>query len=170
MLENAEFIGSVSNKSVSVSPEMRVKLTDFSKAEIFKGSDFNCDKFNYLHQTQYNMCYFAPNRVSEEMYEARAADMWTVGMILFECVVGSSIYTSKDISVLGLETMPHNGYWAVMNGKIHSYLATNSGLNKMNPKILSVITKLLKVTEEKRMNSMQLLQSRWMSKLYKTSV
>ncbi len=42
----------------------------------------------------------APEIIQSSQYEAYKADIWSAGVILFECCFGKSPFDSKDISKL----------------------------------------------------------------------
>ena len=164
ILQNAQFIEN-KDGSMVINPSIMVKLSDFSKAEIFKQDDerFRCMKHTVpTEQAQ----YLCPKLYAEEIYDARAADMWSLGMILYNCAIGSPIYSSIGIFEQN-NPKSGSGYWAVMTDNLKIYLNTNNLTKYINTKMLSVISMLLEVDESERLNAMNLLKHPWFKSYYK---
>ena len=165
LLENADFIQQSDNWMV-INPSITVKLSDFSQSEVFHPSDtkYRCMKFgtNILTDAQ----YLCPKIFDEQIYDAKTADMWSLGMILFHAAAGEALYS---------ELLPHEiknpingtGYWAVMKQKIKAYLTKNKLSKFVSPKMLSVISQLLNLDPTKRLTAFEILQHQWFQSYYK---
>ena len=159
MLENAVFIQNT-NGSIGITSDISAKLCDFGVAEVFAGKhdNFQCVK---LGSTTGAIQYQSPKMVAEEPYDARKADVWSLGMILFECVFGEPLYTK----VGGCDG---SGYWAAMHNKLSKYILSSfSNAKCVNAKLLVLLSGMLNCDEAERLNSYQILQSRWFKSYFK---
>jgi len=124
MLKNAKFIES-DDGTVSISSGIWVKLVDFCKAEVFGGDSFLCHKKGLaLHLPS---C----NTKRDVFHDARTCDTWSVGMILFHCLVGETLYSQDDI-----ELPPNIG---MDDALIDGYIRLNSGGNTIPPELVELI-------------------------------
>eukprot|EP01084_Bolivina_argentea_P086488 156340_1 len=158
-LQNADFIQQ-SNGKMIVNPCITIKISDFSKTEAFKVNNENNNNFyckKYCELTERGIQYISPELYNEEIYDARAADMWAIGMILYECVTGQPIYNE----IKSIEPKRGCGRWAVMNKCIKKYLQQQNLLKNVNIKMLSLINDLLCIDEIQRINAKQALQHEW---------
>eukprot|EP01084_Bolivina_argentea_P010124 18873_1 len=158
VLKNAQFI-TQQDQSVHISTNITIQLTDFSKADIFKNDNFDCLKSNYVHLSEYGPHYFNPNRLQEELFDARGSDMWALGMILYECFVQEPIYTFKDINLEGSNM--YSPYWAVMSNNLYQYICMHALSKYFSTKIFEIISQLLQINENKRLNSKDLFHCKW---------
>merc|ERR1719150_1706607 len=97
MIENCNFIH-YDDGTVSVNPKICSKLSGFGTAELFKHSQgdkaksFKCSKRgSILGKIQYQ----SPNIVDGKAYDARKADNWALGMMLYHCVIGKAYDARK---------------------------------------------------------------------------
>eukprot|EP01084_Bolivina_argentea_P181185 312953_1 len=166
LLQNAQFIQKKDGK-VKINPSIAIKLTDFGKSEIFKCditqlNPFKCQKPHLLFN---DIQYLAPNIFDGNIYNAKKADIWSIGMIIYECYCGVPLYKKRicdKIKRIG------SGFWSLENKKLSSYLSIN-GLNKYinNPKILSLLNGLLEINDKKRFNTLQILKHPYFKCYYK---
>ena len=113
MLQNAKFIEGT-NGSIVISKDISIKLCDFGVAEIFNSSDnknvsFKCNKQGLTIE---NNLYQAPEVFDEIDYDARKADMFQLGMIYYQCMVGHKLFEPEDI------WFRQNAYIALMDDKL----------------------------------------------------
>eukprot|EP01083_Nonionella_stella_P060479 157918_1 len=78
---------------LTINPETSIKLCDFGVAEIFADGNFECTKQDLSIE---NNSYYAPQVVDDEIYDARAADMWSMGMLLYFIVTGERLYEPME--------------------------------------------------------------------------
>eukprot|EP01083_Nonionella_stella_P217388 780526_1 len=144
ILVNVEFIDS--DGSITINPLIEAKFTDFSKSEVFQPKDnkFRCMKYDTTDHVQ----YLCPKVYDEDIYDARKADMWCLGMILLNAVVGEPLYTEIDFFEIE-EPSVGGGYWAVMTHNIKSYLSVHGLLQYTNNKMLKIIYCLLNTNDKK---------------------
>eukprot|EP01083_Nonionella_stella_P198344 728277_1 len=157
LVENHNFIQNkdgkfITNKSVSI------KILDFGVADLFNKS-FKCHKQGLNIE---NECYVAPNVYKGRSYDARKADMFTLGLILYECMVGRPLYKACD-----MWESPQNGYYALMKGDLLPYLQMYGLQNRFQKHSFSLLQNLLNIDENKRFNAMQVMKHIWFKKYYK---
>lgn len=165
VLQNANFFNNADG-SKRIDPSIMVKLSDFSKSEVFRPTDstFRCMKHSLISTN--NAQYLSPRLYNEEIYDARAQDMWSLGMILLHCAVGEPIYDSIGIYEVA-QPKRGTGYWAVMTKQLKVYLATNNLTKFVNSKMLQMIQSLLTIEESKRINADSVLKHPWFKSYYK---
>jgi len=149
-----------------IDPSIMVKLSDFSKAEVFKPTDvtFRCMKHSLISTN--NAQYLCPKLYNEEIFDARAEDMWSLGMILLNCAIGEPLYESIGIFEVA-KPKRGSGYWAVMTNQLKVYLATNNLTKFVNTKMLSMVQSLLIIEESTRINAQSVLKHLWFKSYYK---
>eukprot|EP01083_Nonionella_stella_P095084 266865_1 len=148
--------------SVSVNRGIGIKLCDFGASEVFDAT-FACNK---QHISLDNEQYLSPNIYQQNYYNASAADMWSLGMVIYFCFVGD--YPYKIIQKTDFnEPISGSGYWSIVNNALRSYLRKNSLLKFINPKTLSLINGLLIVDESKRLRAIDVLKHQWFCSYYK---
>jgi len=161
VLSNVEFIENT-DCTVSISPGIGLKLVDFGVSEIFNNIDqngsvsFQCTKCDISFD---NEPYLSPNIREHNSYDGRAADMWSIGIIMFFVLFGDHPYKTMEESDVG-------GYWAIHHGKLKTYLRMENLLNTITPNMLSLLNGLLNVDETQRFDSFNVLQHGWFRKYY----
>ena len=156
------FIEDSNDGSITINPKIITKLTDFSKAEIFerKNVNFDCKKFTLLD----NIECMAPKLQSEEMYDARAADCWSLGMMLFHATADKSLTKMLRISKMGIH--PNILTWTEIGMNIESFAEQYHLKKHLSPNILSLVKSLLIIDESERMNTCGVLHHPWFKNYY----
>eukprot|EP01084_Bolivina_argentea_P211070 359100_1 len=153
MLQNASFIMQ-NNGELIINPKIGVKLVDFGVAELFDinlnaNKEFLCDKQGL---SIVNEGYFAPKVFAGEIYDARAADNFSLGMILFEVLtIGKKLYSPLTMY------KPNSGYWSLYNNQLKEYLLRNNLLKYFNVSSYDLLTNLLNINEKQRLNGINIL-------------
>jgi len=167
MLANAEFIED-SNGLISINPAVTVKLSDFSKAEIFdvtktmsskSKTPFGCAKYSIDADIE----LMSPKLQTEEVYDARAADCWAFGMMLFTALTNISLTEMLNIDECGCDLW----FDMEMETDIDSFINTRSLEKMLSTKTLSLIKALIVVDETKRMTVTQVLEHSWFKSYHK---
>eukprot|EP00481_Brizalina_sp_1-RS-2013_P003605 TRINITY_DN9831_c0_g1_i1.p1 TRINITY_DN9831_c0_g1~~TRINITY_DN9831_c0_g1_i1.p1 ORF type:complete len:152 (+),score=30.15 TRINITY_DN9831_c0_g1_i1:31-456(+) len=127
----------IHNKQIKFSNEFTIKIIDFGLAEVFTAKQrtgkisFYCTKF--VGKTAYKSpSVFARKRA----FDARAADIWSLGVVLFMMIVGGSPYqrpTKSDVS-----------FRHVISGKITQLLKEWGRDHFVTPCILDLMTRIFK--------------------------
>jgi len=108
------------------------------------------------------MGYQAPKVFAGQYYDARAADIWSLGMILFQCITNESLFVPSD-----MWQEPKHGYWALKNNKLKKHLSQNNMLRLFNRNSLSLLESLLNIDEKKRFKAAEVLKHSWFGSYYK---
>merc|ERR1719361_154587 len=162
MVFNCSFIEKPDG-SVKVNPEIGVKIIDFGVAELFdieRGS-FDCMK-NRL--TIDNGAYVAPKVFANDIYDARSADIWSLGMILYQMSVGEKPYEPEDV----WDGYEADAYLALKHGRLRKWLKMNNLARcfKGNS-VMELLGSLLEFEEEKRLDATQAMQSTYFTSYWK---
>jgi len=161
VLSNCEFPENPDG-TVSIAPGIGLKLVDFGVSELFDNlfgaepASFQCKK---CHISPDNEQYLSPNIRQQNDYDGRAADMWSIGIIMFFSVFGEYPYKTMEETDFG-------GYWAIHNGKLEKYLRMENLLNMLSSNMLSLLNGLLNIDETQRLDSVKVLQHGWFTKYY----
>eukprot|EP01084_Bolivina_argentea_P019431 36120_1 len=93
MLKGATFMIDADTSLITISRRIGVKLCDFASAELFEDGVFKCDKkCSILREAQYQ----SPLLGDRQTYDARKADIWALGSMLFHCLTGQPIYRKLE--------------------------------------------------------------------------
>eukprot|EP00488_Nonionellina_sp_1-RS-2012_P001342 TRINITY_DN214_c0_g1_i1.p1 TRINITY_DN214_c0_g1~~TRINITY_DN214_c0_g1_i1.p1 ORF type:complete len:147 (-),score=37.31 TRINITY_DN214_c0_g1_i1:92-532(-) len=115
---------------------------------------FLCNK---QHLSLDNAQYIAPNVYKQDYYDASAADMWSLGMVMYFCFVGD--YPYKTIQETDFnEPIVGTGYWSIYYNKLTLHLQKQNLLKFINTKTLSLVNSLLIINETKRLRSIDVLK------------
>jgi len=161
MIENCEFLhnddGSVRINGHSVS----LKLVDFGCAECFKASQSKKTCFKSAAHGE-NELFACPQMYEGLRYDPKSADVWSLGMMMFEVLVGRPLYCARD-----MWAKPKMGYRAVLSGALGEYLHSAGLLGAFKVHSLDLVQSLLAVDEEKRFDVEQIAQHAWFGAYYK---
>lgn len=149
MLINCNFFKR-KNGSFAMNHKMAIKLSGFDVAEVFKNADFNkCHK------------HIMPISDEEELtptYNAREADVLSLGSILFELITGQTMHDAD---------LKYNGLSAMDKTELTKYLEQNKLKKYFTTHTLSLLCKLLEPDESKRYDTNEIIKHKWFSVYYK---
>ena len=143
MLRNADF-EEVEDGSLEIESGIWVKLVDFSSAEMFKGQSFLCCESGVRNQ---------PDTMAA-IFDARAADMWSFGCIVFECLTKQSLFAvavSEDAS--STAAAHESAYEAWTQKALKAYLSEVDLLGVFTHFSYSLLRGLLAADEKDRLSS-----------------
>eukprot|EP01084_Bolivina_argentea_P019432 36121_1 len=147
MLKDAEFVIDPETSVITISRSIGIKLCDFGSAELFEDGVFECTKrCSILREAQYQ----SPLLVGRQTYDARKADIWALGSMLFHCVIGQPVYRKYN--------------------ECHKIEKIILGCLKGNDHLrrcADLILHMLRVDEDERYLSMNVLQHKWVNEYYR---
>lgn len=158
MIENAEFMEGEDGK-VSVGSQLSVKVVDFGVAEIFgprgeKGIvSFDCMKSGL---TVDNAPYVAPKVFDHDIYDARMADIWSLGQMFYGMMSGDTLWEAQD-----LWDEPQNGYLALKTGKLKQWMKMNNLSRFFRGNAFPLLDSMMMFEEEKRVPASRLMKMSW---------
>ena len=124
-----------------------------------KDNPFLCSKHGMTH----NQAHTSPKVFDGEVYDARCADMWSLGIILFTLCVGVEPYKFPNNKL-------DRGYWALQSTNINdfqSYLQMNDYGKYLNDSLFILITGLLTINDSKRLSIEQVVESQYLQTYYR---
>ena len=143
-----------------------VKIFDFGCSEIFKNNDFRCDKF----ATALNRIQLAPKMHDYHQYDARKADLWAFGIMLYEALIGQKPFETIPI---GSGKDDNSGHDAIYSGKVREYMESQgmmsllSGKQSVDDQVLVLLEGLLNVDEDKRWTASEVIKATYFEPYYK---
>ena len=156
MLQNADFIAKQDGTGLfKVNNSISIKICDFGVAELFpfgKNISFKCNKY----ALNINNGFQSPQCCEGYVYDARKADIWSIGIIFYQLMTNENIYNPCDIW-----NEPKNGYLALITDKLKQWLVSNNSLNNFNPISFDLLQKLLKYDENCRLAAPDLIEHKW---------
>jgi len=169
MVHNIQFQETGRSGRVELRGTPKVKLIDFGVAEIFdtprnrptKAYSFECAKSEGLNIEE--SAHHAPESDKGAVYDARAMDMWSLGMILFECLVGRALYEPED----KLWDDEENGYTALKKNTLGPYLKSQGLLRCFTRESFALLEALLCMDPSKRLRAVQASKQAWFRSLFK---
>merc|ERR1712150_301966 len=97
------------------------------------------------------------------------ADIWSLGMILFECMTGRKVYDiSSDKENDPYLTMLSNGYYCLNNGVLREYLKRNHCTKYFKSHSVSLLGHLLVSDAAARFDADAIIKHKWFSSYYKS--
>eukprot|EP01083_Nonionella_stella_P025382 69894_1 len=159
MVSNGEFIED-NEGNVDFDPNISLKLLDFGLSEVFhrKTKHFQCNKYGERERHYLS----APRVFAEEMFDARKADVWSLGIILYELATGLEPYRAQDVMGGKKKVTQPNTLDNLMR-----LIALNGKSKCVNQSMIQLMAEMLHIEEEKRVNVDDILHNPWMSLYYK---
>jgi len=160
MVKNAHF-HEQADGSVQIDAAISIKITGFGVAHQFGheyGNElgFECEKHRLSIDHE---LYLAPEVLADETgsYDARKADHWAIGMVLFECITNQPLFTAIDVM------SKSNGYLALYSGAnaLRKHLKVNNLWRLFTPHVFALLLRLLHTECNQRVNGIQLLRHQW---------
>eukprot|EP00484_Ammonia_sp_Unknown_P018912 CAMPEP_0197023792 /NCGR_PEP_ID=MMETSP1384-20130603/4438_1 /TAXON_ID=29189 /ORGANISM="Ammonia sp." /LENGTH=370 /DNA_ID=CAMNT_0042452057 /DNA_START=93 /DNA_END=1205 /DNA_ORIENTATION=+ len=166
LVENATFVSEADGTvTLRDADSLQIQISDFHVSETFDGvsgsKPFQCLKYGLNIERE---VYLAPEVFCDEdaMYDARAADVWSLGIVMFECLTSQPPFVPEDV------VHRTNGYLALHQG-VRSFAAhlKKHNLHKyFTPKQLSFVLRLLSVQSGERPIGGSLLRQPWFASYY----
>ena len=103
--------------------------------------------------------YHAPNQFQGFPYDARKADMWSLGMLFYEMLAGHKLYRPEHI----ISKSRDNGYWALHHGKLEQYIKIEGVDTKF---IYSLLCGLLDINQDTRLSALNTIQHDYFKSLF----
>lgn len=152
MIENAEFEQQRDGSYVA-SQRLKVRLIDFGVAELFSGGSFACfkDRLSVEHGA-----YVAPEVFCNQVYDARKADAWSLGMILYRLVTNAAPFLAEDIW-----DEAQNGYAALKAGRLGKWMRMNNLMPLFGKNAAALLESLLQFDQDRRPLAGQAMRAKW---------
>jgi len=145
--------------SLKVDSKLAIKLIDFGVSERFDRTDeFQCIKSGLSID---NELYLAPKAYAGDIYDARATDIWAMGMMFYASMMNSVLYEPCDLWNEG-----DNGYDALIHNNLKRHLLSINAAKYFQKKSFDFLNCCLQFDEEERATAAQLVQHKWFSLYY----
>jgi len=126
---------SLENTMICDTTKQLVKIIDFGLGKHFTDDDFSYDK--RVGKTG----YMAPEVYAKDTYDARKADIWSLGVMLFMMLVGAPPYEAPN---------PRNpAFHYIINGHLRTVLQHWKRLRNVTEDALDLMTKMFKCEKER---------------------
>ena len=146
------------NGNVTINPNVSVKIGDFGLAEIIHPSSesFIVSKWGLKDSFETT----APKVYDGMKFDGMKSDIWSLGCILFKMSAGMPLYSIP-------EKDEDSGFYSLCHGKMAMYVERHGLKKYFSKKVLSLIDNMLKIDENERFTSLQILESEWFVAYYK---
>merc|ERR1712154_288744 len=135
-------------QQIYLSHNFQIKFCDFGLSAAFDKKDFRCNK--YVGKTGYK----APKVYGKrKIFDARAADIWSMGIVLFMMCIGAPPFKRPSKKDYGFEL--------VINGKMDELISSWGRSHYLTPQMFDLLQKMLQ-TEEKRITMKELRCHPWL--------
>ena len=157
------FIKNKNDNTIRIDPNIYLKIVDFGLSEIFSPynrintNPFKCDKWGLKDSYQCT----SPRVYNEFYYNAKKADIWSLGIILYKMLTNKFLYKLPN-------SREDEYFYYIEKNIIDMHLKINH-LKKYinNKKILKLLNNMLNINENKRYSSIQILKCEWFESYYK---
>ena len=160
MLQNVQFVEN-EDGMISIPAVVSIKLIDFGVAEIFNASrsGFKCAKDSLTIDHQYE----APSVQHGGFYDARTADMWSFGLLMYQLLTGQALYQPYHMWFRN----KNNPYWSLYNGQLTKYLKASDLESHFDETSYLLLCQLLNVRETERIKAAQCLKHNYFKSYFK---
>eukprot|EP01084_Bolivina_argentea_P274192 467290_1 len=155
MVQNVNFMEQKENGYVTINTnKLNVKICDFGYSEVFSfdvdiNSRFQCVKSKLTKK------YKSPKELAAEIFDARKADSYSLGIILFVMFTGVLPFEVSDI-----------GYVSLKNKQFIEYVEKNNLMRFFSKTAFFVVKGLLNFNEDERMCVYDVLNNDWFKHYY----
>jgi len=148
LIDGDMFVTGDDGESVRVSEGISIQLSDFGRAERFDtASSFR--SCSYWLKDSYECS--APRVFHGEDFDARKADMFSLGCVLYKMATNTFLFRVHEAS--------DEGFCALDTNELEAYIRINELSNCFDAEIRELMMRLLCVDEEKRCSAREALQS-----------
>merc|ERR1712154_280772 len=121
-------------QQIYLSHNFQIKFCDFGLSAAFDKKDFRCNK--YVGKTAYK----APKVYGKrKIFDARAADIWSLGVVLFMMTIGAPPFARPS--------RKEYGYQMVMSGQLVQLLQGWNRLHYVTTPMLDLLSRMLQKEE-----------------------
>ena len=159
MITNAEWIRST-NGLYEMNDAITIKLGEFGVSELCDSN--NNASFKFTKRKSFEReSLVSPQMYEDRRYDSRCSDMWSIGMIFYECMSGAPLYTPED-----MWDSPNGGYLALKQRKLKQYLIEQDEYKNFEDSAFCLLSKLLKRNEKTRIKAAQVMKHKWFKVQY----
>jgi len=134
---------SLENAMIGARTQMTIKIIDFGLARHYPNNEFVCNK------RVGKRGYMAPEVFAGKSYDPRAADIWSLGVMLFMMLIGAPPY--------GAPLSSNPAFNFIVNGRLRDVLKHWKRLGMVNKPVLDLLNRIFKY-EKDRITMDELLQ------------
>ena len=162
IIHNVRFTESADGLLI-IDRNIMLKLVGFGVSQLFleqtKDETFECNK---CHLSLKYEQYLAPNIHDSDHYDAKAADMWSFGMIIYYCFFNRYPWKTKHYDRPKIGT----ANYAIHHGKLRQYLLKGGLFRIINSSIFSLLNGCLDMDESNRLSAIGVIQHKWFQSYY----
>lgn len=154
VIDNVMVLIDKESDKIIFADDFQIKLVDFGLSEVFTSikkngkTDFRSKK--YVGKTAYK----APKVFAKKkIFDARAADCWSLGVVLFMMIIGGAPYKKPN--------KYDTTFQYIINGKIIQLLKEWNRIHFVTPKIVDLLLRILSI-ESKRINIDEIRKHPWL--------
>jgi len=152
MVKNGTFVLDEKESKIKINRGISIKICDFGLASRFKPGHYKCDKM----PPQFALNYASPQMFNDVQYDARKADIWSLGIIIYKMVFNDNPYYIQSIHDVRYNLLLQNNLCEVM--KMHKLPIT--------VKLVDILMKMLQIDERERSDISKLLKHPWLTSYY----
>lgn len=151
LISGVRFIETGPRSKVTIRREIKITMVDFGFAELFERykAYFGCTKFSLVNAANQPL-----DIGGRRKYDAKAADMWALGVLLFTSVTGQA----RDVAM----NEEDGGYAALRCDRLDAYLRRTGRRGLFSEAAFSLLRRLLDINERSRITAAQALRHQWL--------
>jgi serine/threonine protein kinase len=138
-------------ENVLLDSQGNIKISDFGLSQVFRSTKL--DTFHMAHGMCGSLAYIAPEEYHQEEYDARAVDVWSLGIIYFALIFESVPWKTADVTDHDYERYLNDGQEAI------------DPFGRLSPGPRRLLSRLLEPNPLKRITIDDIFDDPWFAKL-----
>eukprot|EP00485_Elphidium_margaritaceum_P001660 CAMPEP_0202691836 /NCGR_PEP_ID=MMETSP1385-20130828/6427_1 /ASSEMBLY_ACC=CAM_ASM_000861 /TAXON_ID=933848 /ORGANISM="Elphidium margaritaceum" /LENGTH=444 /DNA_ID=CAMNT_0049347291 /DNA_START=69 /DNA_END=1403 /DNA_ORIENTATION=+ len=158
-VKNGTFIANKSADAVTINPKLTVQIADLGSAEVFNvetNANFQCGKAGMTGNYQYS----APQVYNNMVYDARKADVYQLGCILFHLSFFAPMYRYQESAI-------DASFQCIQRNDVMSLIEMRNLQKLASKKLIALLCSMVNTKEKNRASVDDIMQHSYFAAYYR---